>query len=156
MKRAVFPGSFDPYTRGHDHVLRSSLNLFEEVIIAVGTNTSKNSVFSLKDRISMIQLLYKDLAQVKVTELTGLTVNFCLEHKAGFILRGLRDSKDFSYEKSIATMNGSMAPGIETVFLLTAPELAGVSSTILREILRNKGDIRPFLPEGMPFAYPHS
>lgn len=156
MKRAVFPGSFDPFTRGHEYIVRKGSTLFDEVIIAIGTNTSKNSTFSLADRVAMVQTLFKDQPNIKVMELKGLTVDFCKEVDAMFILRGLRDEKDFSYEKSIAIMNGCMKPTLQTVFLLTAPELAGISSTILREILRNKGDIKPFLPEGMPFVYPHS
>ena len=135
-------------------MVRKGLALFDEVIVAVGTNTSKNAMFSLKDRMSMIQELFRDVNRLKVMELEGLTVDFCEKHEASYILRGLRDSKDFSYEKSIAIMNGSMSPELETVFLLTSPELVGISSSILREILRNKGDIRPFLPEGMPFVHP--
>lgn len=154
MRRAVFPGSFDPFTKGHDYLVRRALELFDEIIIAVGTNTSKQSMFSIEDRLSMVKDLYKGNVKVKVQALEGLTVDFCKAHACHFILRGLRDGKDFDYESSIAQMNTKMFPEVETIFLLTAPELSAISSTILREILRNKGDVSAFLPEGMPFAHP--
>lgn len=154
MKRAVFPGSFDPFTKGHDYLVRRAMELFDEIIIAVGTNTSKQSMFSLEERLSMVNELYKGNTNVKVQALEGLTVDFCKVHGCHFILRGLRDGKDFDYESSIAQMNSMMFPEVETIFLLTAPELSAISSTILREILRNKGDVSAFLPEGMPFAHP--
>ncbi|NNC83145.1 MAG: pantetheine-phosphate adenylyltransferase [Flavobacteriales bacterium] len=149
MRIAVFPGSFDPFTRGHESVVRRACGLFDRIVIGVGTNTTKKYYFDLDKRKSMIEQVFKELEQVQVQSFDGLTVDFCREVGAQFILRGLRDGKDFFYENSIAVMNQNMAPEVETVFLLTSPTTAGISSTILREILRNNGDIRPFIPEGM-------
>jgi pantetheine-phosphate adenylyltransferase len=154
MRRAVFPGSFDPFTKGHDYLVRRAMVLFDEILVAAGTNTSKQSMFSIEDRLSMVKLLYKDHPKVKVMPLEGLTVDFCKVQNCQFILRGLRDGKDFDYESSIAQMNTKMSPDLETIFLLTDPDLSAISSTILREILRNKGDVSAFLPEGMPFVHP--
>lgn len=149
MKRAVFPGSFDPFTLGHDSVVRRGIELFDEIIIGVGTNTTKRYMFDIEARKAMIERVYAEQPKVKVASFDGLTVDFCDQVQAKYILRGLRDGKDFFYENSIAVMNEKMAPHLETVFLLTAAEYAGISSTILREILRNKGDIKPFVPAGM-------
>ena len=149
MTTAVFPGSFDPFTRGHESVVLRACNLFDKIIIGVGTNTTKKYYFDLEKRKEMIDMVFKDNDKVTVQEFDGLTVDFCKRVNARFILRGLRDGKDFFYENSIAVMNQNMAPEIETVFLLTSAQTAGISSTILREILRNNGDVSPFIPEGM-------
>ena len=149
MKIAVFPGSFDPFTKGHESVVRRGALLFDKVIIGIGTNTSKSYYFKQEQRMEMVSSVFSDTINVEVTEFQGLTVDFCKNIDASYILRGLRDGKDFFYENHIAVMNKNMAPGIETVFLLTDPEHAGISSTILREILRNNGNISPFVPEGM-------
>jgi pantetheine-phosphate adenylyltransferase len=149
MKKAVFPGSFDPYTRGHDALVRRAIDLFDEIIIAIGTNTSKSYLFDLDTRTAQVSSLYQNEAKVSVQQFNGLTIDFCKAEGAQYILRGLRDGKDFDYENAIAIMNQRLAPQVETIFLLTEPEYAGISSTILREILRNGGDISPFVPEGM-------
>ncbi len=152
MNNAVFPGSFDPFTLGHESVVRRGCKLFDKLIIGVGTNTTKSYLFDLDERTAMIERVFADEKRIEVKSFSGLTVDFCKEHNANYILRGLRDGKDFFYENSIAVMNTSLSPGLETVFLLTAAEYAGISSTILREILRNNGDISAFVPEGMMIA----
>jgi pantetheine-phosphate adenylyltransferase len=149
MTIAVFPGSFDPFTSGHESVVRRACNLFDKIIIGVGTNTTKKYYFPLEKRKQMIDDVFSEEPKVSVQDFDGLTVDFCKKVGAKVILRGLRDGKDFFYENSIAVMNQNMAPELETVFLLTSPQTAGISSTILREILRNNGDISPFIPKGM-------
>jgi len=149
MKTAIFPGSFDPFTRGHESVVRRGLGLFDRIIVAVGTNTTKSYYFSTEQRIEMISKTFQGESGVEVASFDGLTVDFCKDNDIHFILRGLRDGKDFFYEKNIALMNHSLEQGVQTVFLLTDPEHAWISSTIIREILRNDGDVSPFLPDGM-------
>lgn len=149
MKTAIFPGSFDPFTKGHESVVRRGLGLFDRIIVAVGTNTTKSYYFSPEQRMKMISKTFQGESSVEIASFDGLTVDFCRENDIHFILRGLRDGKDFFYEKNIALMNHSLERGVQTVFLLTDPEHAWISSTIIREILRNEGDVSPFLPDGM-------
>lgn len=145
MKRiGLFPGSFDPFTKGHEAVVKKALLLFDEVIIGIGTNTSKNYLFSLDKRKEHIRSLFPDESNVKIETYQKLTVDFCKEIGAGYIIRGLRDSKDFEYEKSIAHMNHDIS-GIETVFFLTDQQYGAINSTIIREIFRNGGNIKPFV-----------
>jgi pantetheine-phosphate adenylyltransferase len=145
MKRiGLFPGSFDPFTKGHEAVVKKALLLFDEVIIGIGTNTSKNYLFSLEKRKEHIRSLFPDESHVKIETYQKLTVDFCKEIGAGYIIRGLRDSKDFEYEKSIAHMNHDIS-GIETVFFLTDQQYGAINSTIIREIFRNGGNIKPFV-----------
>lgn len=144
MKRGVFPGSFDPFTKGHEVVVRKSLSLFDEVIIGVGVNSKKAYLFDLDKRMEHIRSLFKDEPKVKVEQFQTLTVNFCKEIDAEFIIRGLRDSKDFQYEKSIAHMNKEIS-GIETVFFLTEQKYSAINSSIIREIYLNKGPIDAFV-----------
>jgi pantetheine-phosphate adenylyltransferase len=146
IKIAVFAGSFDPVTRGHEAVIRKACNLFDKVIVGVGTNTTKNALFPLEKRILFLEETFKEIPQVEVLPFSGLTIDFCRSQNARFLLRGLRSSPDFEYERNIALMNKTMAPDIETIFLLTEPEFTAVSSTIVREILRFKGDISAFVP----------
>lgn len=143
-KIGLFPGSFDPFTKGHEEVVRKSLTLFDEVIIGVGVNSKKVYMFDLDKRINHIKELFKDDPQVRIEEFHTLTVNFCKEIGANFIIRGLRDSKDFQYEKSIAHMNNSIS-GIETVFFLTKQEYSAINSSIIREIHQNGGPISAFV-----------
>ena len=143
-KVALFPGSFDPFTKGHEAVVRQGIDLFDTVIIAVGVNTTKNSYFELNKRISHIESIFEDTDKVKIEFFSGLTIDFCKKMGAQFILRGLRDSKDFEFEKSIAHMNETMS-GIRTVFLLTDLEYAPINSTIVREIHKNGGNIDHFV-----------
>lgn len=145
MKRiGLFPGSFDPFTKGHEAVVKKALELFDEVIIGIGTNTSKSYLFSLEKRKEHIRSLFPDNEKVKIETYQKLTVDFCHEIGAGYIIRGLRDSKDFEYEKSIAHMNHDIS-GIETVFFLTDQQYGAINSTIIREIFRNGGNISPFV-----------
>lgn len=145
MKRiGLFPGSFDPFTKGHEAVVKKALLLFDEVIIGIGTNTSKNYLFSLEKRKEHIRSLFPNESNVKIETYQKLTVDFCKEIGAGYIIRGLRDSKDFEYEKSIAHMNHDIS-GIETIFFLTDQQYGAINSTIIREIFRNGGNIKPFV-----------
>jgi pantetheine-phosphate adenylyltransferase len=143
-KIGLFPGSFDPFTKGHEIVVRKSLPLFDEVIIGVGVNSKKSYMFSLESRLKHINELFADCDQVSVSQFQKLTVDFCKDIGAQHIIRGLRDSKDFEYEKSIAHMNQAIS-GIETVFLLTDPEYAAVNASIIREIHKNGGPIGAFV-----------
>lgn len=144
MKRGVFPGSFDPFTKGHEIVVRKSLELFDEVIIGVGVNSKKTYLFDLEKRMEHIRSLFKDEPKVSVQQFQKLTVNFCKDIDANFIIRGLRDSKDFQYEKSIAHMNKEIS-GIETVFFLTEQKFSAINSSIIREIYLNDGPIDAFV-----------
>lgn len=143
-KIGVFPGSFDPFTKGHEAVVRKSLGLFEKIIIAVGVNSSKSSMFTLEKRIAHINELFKDDDQVEVQSFQKLTVEFCKDVGANFIVRGLRDSKDFQYEKSIAHMNFDIS-GVDTVFFLTEQKYSAINSSIIREIHKNNGPIDAFV-----------
>ena len=146
MKKAVFPGSFDPFTLGHKDVIDRALPLFDEIYIAIGVNSTKNSLFTQEQRELWIKETYKNVSKIKVVAYHGLTVDLCRELGAGFILRGLRNSMDFEYETAIARMNHDLNTGVETVFLITAPQYSAISSTIVREIYKNKGDISKFVP----------
>ncbi len=150
MKRiALFPGSFDPITKGHENILRRALPLFDEIIIAIGKNGSKQNFFSLEQRENWIKQVFANEPKVIVATYTGLTINFCKERNANYILRGLRTSADFEFEKAIAQNNKIMAQEIETIFILPVPELSAINSTIVRDIIRNGGDVTPFVPEGI-------
>ncbi|MEM7163388.1 MAG: pantetheine-phosphate adenylyltransferase [Bacteroidota bacterium] len=151
MTKALFPGSFDPFTKGHDSIVKRGLKFFDEIVIGIGINSTKKYYFTTEERIEMISELYKDFSGVSVIGFQGLTVDFCREINAHFLLRGLRNGADFEYEKNIAFTNEMLALDIQTVFLLTEQKYAAISSTILREILNNKGDISEFVPEGMKF-----
>lgn len=144
MKRACFAGSFDPFTKGHEDIVRRGLGLFDEIVIAIGQNSTKTSYFSLDSRIAHIQALFTDMPQVKVKQIHSLTVDFCREQHCTHILRGLRDVKDFLYEQPILYLNRDMS-GIETVFLMPAPQLLAINSTIIREIHKNGGMIDSFV-----------
>jgi pantetheine-phosphate adenylyltransferase len=149
MKRkAMFPGTFDPFTIGHYSLVKRSLELVDEIVIAIGVNDTKKTYFPLEKRIEMIQSLYKDDNRVSVGTYNNLTVNYAKETGAGFIIRGIRSINDFEYEKTIADMNRNIS-GIETIVLFTEPELTHISSTIVRELLRFGHDVSRFIPEGM-------
>ena len=150
MRRiAFFPGSFDPISKGHEDIVRRALPMFDEIVVALGVNTSKNYMFTFEQRLKWIEKTFADFPTVKVVSYQGLTVDTCKEHKANFILRGLRNSNDYEYEKSIAMMNQAMAPGIETIYLNTRPEWAAISSTIIRDIIKNQGNSEAFLASGV-------
>lgn len=144
MKRALFPGSFDPFTRGHESVIAKALPLFDEIIIGVGFNSTKQSFFSLESRLAQIRSIYAHEPTVSVQTYSSLTVDFCKEVGASHLLRGLRDTRDFEYEKAIAQMNQQLA-GIETVFFMTDGNVAAISATIVREIAKNGGIIDSFV-----------
>ena len=146
-KIAVFPGSFSPFSLGHKAVVDSALPLFDKVIIAVGNNPEKNQYFSIKKRLKWINDVYKNMPNISVERYEGLTVDFCKTVNANFIVRGLRDSQDFKFEKNIAQMNKKLNAEIETIFIITPPELSHISSTILRDIIKNGGDISTFIPK---------
>jgi pantetheine-phosphate adenylyltransferase len=145
-KIAVFPGSFDPFTIGHEAIVRRALNLFDEIIIAVGANTLKKSFYPLETRKEMISKTFRNEPRVRVDHYVGLTVDFCKKNGATYLLRGLRTSADFEFERAIGQVNKSMASGIESVFLLTAPEHSFINSTIVRDIIQNGGDATKFVP----------
>jgi pantetheine-phosphate adenylyltransferase len=145
MKRiGLFPGSFDPFTKGHEAVISKSLGVFDEVIIGVGVNTTKQYMFDIDKRITHIESLFKNEPKIRVEQFQMLTVDFCKEIGASFIIRGLRDSKDFQYEKSIAHMNFDIS-GIDTVFFLTEQQYSAINSSIIREIHKNNGPIESFV-----------
>ncbi|MEC8853820.1 MAG: pantetheine-phosphate adenylyltransferase [Bacteroidota bacterium] len=146
-KIAVFPGSFSPFSLGHKAVVDSALPLFDKVIIAVGNNPEKNQYFSIKKRLKWINDVYKNMPKISVERYEGLTVDFCKTVNANFIVRGLRDSYDFKFEKNIAQMNKKLNAEIETIFIITPPDLSHISSTILRDIIKNGGDISTFIPK---------
>ena len=146
-KIAVFPGSFDPITIGHEDLIRRALPLFDKIIVSIGVNFSKKSMFSLKKRTEWLGKVFAGEKKVKITHYKGLTVDFCKKEGAHYILRGLRTSADFEFERIIAQMNKAMAPEIETVFMLSAPEFSAINSTVVREIIRYGGDVSPFIPK---------
>ena len=142
-KIAVFPGSFDPFTKGHEDVVNKSLELFDEMVIGIGVNSSKKYFFDLDKRVKHIESLFEN-KKIKVLTYQKLTVDFCKDINANFIVRGLRDNKDFEYEKSIAHMNTEIS-NIQTIFLLTAQNYGAINSSIVREIFKNKGNIDSFV-----------
>lgn len=148
MRRAIFPGTFDPFTIGHYSVVERALTFMDEIIIGIGVNESKRTWFPTQKRIDMVTKLYADEPRVKVAAYDNLTVDFAREQGAGFIIRGIRTVRDFEYEETIADINRKLA-GIETILLFTEPELTSVSSTIVRELLHYGKDVTPFLPQGL-------
>ncbi|WP_452228715.1 MULTISPECIES: pantetheine-phosphate adenylyltransferase [unclassified Lacinutrix] len=148
MKRALFPGSFDPITLGHYDIIKRGVKLFDEVIVAIGVNSEKKYMFSLEERKRFLEESFKDEPKVKVVTYKGLTIDFCKVVKAQFILRGLRNPADFEFEKAIAHTNRKLSK-IETVFLLTAARTSYISSSIVREVIRNDGDYTVLVPDSV-------
>jgi len=148
-KIAVFPGSFDPFTRGHESIVNRALNLFDEIIIAIGANALKDGFFTLENRKKMITDVFEGIDMVRIAHYEGLTVDFCRQNNASFLLRGIRTAADFEYERAIAQLNKAMAPEIESVMLLTTPEMTPINSTIVRDIIRNGGDASKFVPSSI-------
>ena len=144
---AVFPGSFDPFTVGHEEIVRRALKLFDKIIIAVGINPGKREFLSTESRIKLIQKAFEDTDRVSVEPYSGLTVDFCQQVNSHIIIRGLRTAADFEYERAIGQANRAMDGDIETVFILTSTVHTFVSSTIVRNIYMNGGDVTKFLPE---------
>jgi len=148
MRRALFPGSFDPLTLGHYDIIRRGVHLFDEIIVAIGINAEKKYMFTLEERKQFIEEAFKNQPKVKVTTYSGMTTDFCKEVKAGFILRGLRNPADFEFEKAIAHTNRRLSK-IETVFLLTAADTSHISSSIVRDVIRNKGNYTLLVPDSV-------
>ena len=148
MKRALFPGSFDPITLGHYDIITRALDLFDEIVVAIGVNGDKNYMVTVEQRKEFIEKAFADEPKVKVTTYQGLTVDFCKEIDAQFILRGLRNPADFEFEKAIAHTNRKLSQ-IETVFLLTAARTSFISSSIVRDVIRNHGDYTVLVPESV-------
>lgn len=149
MKKAVFPGSFDPITLGHEDVITRAIPLFDEIIIAIGINADKKYMFSLEQRKQFIKECFKEYDNVKVVAYEGLTVDYCKKNDIEYIVRGLRNPADFEFEKAIAHTNRDLAP-VETVFLLTAAKTSYISSSIVRDVLRNNGDVSSLVPSSVP------
>ena len=145
MKRAIFPGSFDPFTIGHHDIVMRGLEIFDEIIIGIGRNYNKRETFPLEERLAAIQRIYDNELRVRVEVYDGLTVDFATEHNAQFILRGVRSTLDFEYERNIAEANKQLS-GIETVLLYTRPEYAHISSTLVRDLHSHGKDISQYLP----------
>lgn len=148
MKRALFPGSFDPITLGHFDIIRRALALFDEIVVAIGVNGDKNYMFTIEQRKEFIEKAFADEPKVKISTYQGLTVDYCREIDAQFILRGLRNPADFEFEKAIAHTNRTLSK-IETVFLLTAARTSFISSSIVRDVIRNNGDYTVLVPESV-------
>jgi pantetheine-phosphate adenylyltransferase len=145
-KVAVFPGTFDPITLGHADIVKRAASIFDEVVLAVGKNTKKQSLFPLEQRMGWIRELFKDHPGIRVESYEELTVAFCRKVGASYIIRGLRSSGDFEYEAHLAQVNRKLDSGIETIFLITSPELNNISSTVVRDIIVYGGDYTPFVP----------
>lgn len=153
QKTAVFPGSFDPFTAGHESLVLRGLELFDNIIVAVGVNADKKGFMPLEKRLELIETVFKNNRRVQVRSYSNLTVDFCKENGVTHILRGLRNAADFEYENNIAQINRLLSGNVETVFLLSLPEHAAVSSSIVRELIRYKNDVKMFLPSGIDFEY---
>ncbi|MBZ9728907.1 pantetheine-phosphate adenylyltransferase [Salegentibacter sp. JZCK2] len=146
MKKAVFPGSFDPITLGHTDIIERALPLFDEIILAIGTNSDKKYMFSLEKRLHFLRETFKDEPKIKVNTYKGLTVDFCKEQNAEFLLRGLRNAQDLEFEKAIGQTNFKMS-GIDTLFFITSSGKSHISSTVVRDVIRNNGDYEFMVPD---------
>jgi pantetheine-phosphate adenylyltransferase len=147
MKIALFPGSFDPVTKAHVDILKRSISLFDKVVIGIGINSTKQALLPIDARKKMLEAVFADEPKVKIQTYSGLTVDFCKEIGANYMIRGIRTVSDFEYEKAIAQMNHALVPEIESIFIVSKPGYSSISSTIVRDILRNKGDISQFVPK---------
>jgi len=144
---AVFPGSFDPITKGHVALVKRALPLFDKIIVAIGVNSQKKYLFSLEQRLEWLEETFQDEPKVEIAYYEKLTAHFCKASNAKYLLRGLRNASDFDYEKTISQLNAIVVAGLETVFLISEPQYSHISSTIVREIIRGGGDASPFIPE---------
>ncbi len=147
-KRALFPGSFDPFTLGHESIVKRTLSFMDEVILAVGTNINKKTFFSSEARLQMLTDLYRQDPRVKVISYEGLTIDVAKEYEAPFMVRGVRSISDFEYERTLADINKQIST-IETIVLFTEPHLSSISSSVVRELLHYNRDVSPFLPQGL-------
>jgi len=149
MKTAVFPGSFDPITIGHESIIKRAIPMFDKIIVAIGKNADKKSYYPLEKRKEWLKMVFKDFKSIEIAEYNGLTIDFCKKVNAGFLLRGLRTSADFEFERKVGQINKQLFPEIETIFLLSLPEHASLSSSIIREIESNGGDASMFVPKAV-------
>ena len=149
QKIAVFPGSFDPFTVGHEDIVVRALDLFDTIIVAIGVHSTKQPLLKIEARVAMVNKVFESNEQVYADSFHGLTVDYCRKVKATHMLRGIRTAADFEYERAIAQINKKMLPTVESFFLLTSPEHTPVNSTIIRDIIRNQGDASLFLPQGI-------
>ena len=144
---AVFPGSFDPVTLGHVSIVKRAIPLFDKIIIGIGMNSDKNHMFTLEQRIQWLANIFSEDDTVSVESYSGLTISFCNQQKANYILRGRRTSADFEFERGIGQINRKLADGVETVFFLTEPEYSPISSSIVRDVIRHGGDVSGLIPK---------
>ncbi|MEN8157177.1 MAG: pantetheine-phosphate adenylyltransferase [Bacteroidota bacterium] len=149
QKIAVFPGSFDPFTVGHENIVLRALDLFDEIIVAIGVHSTKQPLLNIDARVKMVNRVFESHDQVRADSFEGLTVDYCRKVGATHMLRGIRTAADFEYERAIAQINKKMLPTVESIFLLTSPEHTPINSTIIRDIIRNQGDVSQFIPEGI-------
>jgi pantetheine-phosphate adenylyltransferase len=148
-KKALFPGSFDPFTIGHESIVRRSMDLFDEMIIGIGINKQKSGFISTENRIKIIEKVFIDDPKVSVMTYSGLTIDFCKSNNCQFILRGLRTAADFEFERTVGQINKHLQDNIETIFMLTLPGHSFISSSIVREVIQNNGCLRGLLPQGI-------
>ncbi|MBK8628363.1 MAG: pantetheine-phosphate adenylyltransferase [Saprospiraceae bacterium] len=146
MKIAVFPGSFDPITLGHVNLVNRAVPLFDKIIVAVGVNSQKSTLFPLEKRLAWLRDVFANESKIEIAHFEGLTVKFCAEQKAHYLIRGLRNASDFDYEKTISQLNTIIGEELETIFLISLPEFSHISSTIVREIIKGNGNVTPFVP----------
>lgn len=151
QKICLFPGTFDPITKGHVDVIRRAASLFDKLIIGIGINSNKQPMFTVEQRCEWIRNIFKDDQRIEATSYHGLTINYCKEINARYILRGIRYVSDFEYEKAIADMNRMLSPDIETIFLTCSPEYSTISSTLVRDVIRNNGNVSLFVPKEVVF-----
>ncbi|MDR0438237.1 MAG: pantetheine-phosphate adenylyltransferase [Bacteroidales bacterium] len=146
---AIFPGSFDPITKGHESIVHRALPLFDKIIVAVGYNADKKGLFSVEERVNFIKKTFSDMPDIVVDTYDGLTVDFCKKHNAKFLLRGLRSVADFENERNLASINKELSSDLETVFMCTDIAYSHISSTVVRDVLRHNGDVTKFLPKAL-------
>jgi len=151
MKIAVFPASFDPITKGHEEIAKRALPLFDKIIMAIGVNSQKKTLFSLEQRKSWLEEVFADEPKIVVDTFENLTADYCKAINAKYLIRGLRNASDFDYEKTISQLNHIIGDGIETIFFISHPAFSHISSTIVREIIKGGGDASPFVPEKVTF-----
>jgi pantetheine-phosphate adenylyltransferase len=149
QKIAVFPGSFDPFTVGHENIVLRALDLFDLIIVAIGIHSTKTPLLKIQARVDIVNKVFGSIDKVQADSFEGLTVDYCRKVNATHMLRGIRTAADFEYERAIAQINKRMLPTVESIFLLTSPEHTPVNSTIIRDIIRNGGDASQFLPQGI-------
>jgi pantetheine-phosphate adenylyltransferase len=152
MKIGIFPGSFDPVTKAHVDIIKRSVGLFDKFYIGIGDNSSKKGLLTVEQREKMLRAVFENEPKIHIVAYEGLTVDFCRSIGASYMIRGIRTVSDFEYEKAIAQMNHSLAPDIESIFVVSKPGYSSISSTIVRDILRHHGDVSQFVPkEALPF-----